>query len=691
MKNYYKVTIRALLLPLLMLLMACGTTETTKVSDSANAMSTIREYARTNGKATEPQIKDYNDASVRGVDKNSTVIEINNVLKEDEIGAEDIQTPTDIQMLLYERDILEYYSGDEIVDSTGNSAVISTPAPTPTLTPTPTPTPKAINPPIESDSKMKDENGTVTLSLKEDGNITIGLGAEYAYKKAYELKDSSGYDFLFSEVGKNGETMDINASDFLENKDTVGTYVIYYTLLDKKKKKILSVWSLISVVDGETVGTPPPPTKVPSSSNDNDYVKENGVKMNFGFRFPVGSVELTDKSLNFDPKKFTAIKVSDDTDITDKIEIKIMLENNSVEIKDFDATRIGDYTLTYFFDGNKIVEYLFTVEAKEGDKESSTDGSSTDGNSTDGNSTDGNLIFHINDIKIKLKGNSAFVKKTDNDGEYYEVEAGSHYNDPGYTITAKNKVLTIKRGSKKYITVEDGNERKKVTIKDNMDIDITSSLWSYFTIEGKNTNGEQIQLSSEGNYKIEYKIYRDFDKTKTPLVQTTRRIKAIDTQSPKYTGEDKFEIKKRSLGRNLWVALGRKSSEYDNNASKIDAHNNEIIELIKKKGEKPTEYIKKYLNDNPRKNPVKLDLKVTDSRGVTFKFIGEKNDNSKFTMDRYGQIKLNPEKELPSTTQRTYIIEVEMSETNKGEDGNRHKEIIKKLEINYVGCGIPYA
>ncbi|HIC79299.1 MAG TPA: hypothetical protein EYP02_08965, partial [Sulfurovum sp.] len=109
MKNYYKVSIKGLLLSLLILLMACNTVEKTEISDSASAMSTIREYARSNGDTPEPQIKDYNDATVRGVDNNETLTEINNVLEEEEIGADDIQAPTDIQMLLYDRDILDRY------------------------------------------------------------------------------------------------------------------------------------------------------------------------------------------------------------------------------------------------------------------------------------------------------------------------------------------------------------------------------------------------------------------------------------------------------------------------------------------------------------------------------------------------------------------------------------------------------
>jgi len=145
MKNYYKVLLRGLLLSLLMFLIACGEVTTTEVSDTATAMSTIREYARTNGNTTEPKIQDYNDATVRGIDNNETLREINEVLKENDIRADDVQTPTDIQMLLYDRDILDKYP-DNTTGVVGSPAPVPTvaptvtPTPTPTVTPTPTPT-----------------------------------------------------------------------------------------------------------------------------------------------------------------------------------------------------------------------------------------------------------------------------------------------------------------------------------------------------------------------------------------------------------------------------------------------------------------------------------------------------------------------------------------------------------------------
>jgi len=151
MKNYYKVLLRGFLLSLLMFLIACGTVETTKVSDTATAMSTIREYARTNGNTTEPKIQDYNDATVRGIDNNETLREINDVLKEDDIGADDVQEPTDIQLLLYDRDILDKYPNN-------TTGVVGSPAPVPTPTVAPTPTPPQAPAPNTDVTKAPEAN-----------------------------------------------------------------------------------------------------------------------------------------------------------------------------------------------------------------------------------------------------------------------------------------------------------------------------------------------------------------------------------------------------------------------------------------------------------------------------------------------------------------------------------------------------
>ncbi len=136
--KFFSLAILTLLFSTLILLTSCGTTEKTKISDSANAMSIIREYARTNGMTKMPQIKDYQDAGVRGVESNEILVEINNVLKEDEIGEDEIQTPADIQVLLYERDILDIPAS---VESSSPTISAFTPIPVATSTPRPTPTP----------------------------------------------------------------------------------------------------------------------------------------------------------------------------------------------------------------------------------------------------------------------------------------------------------------------------------------------------------------------------------------------------------------------------------------------------------------------------------------------------------------------------------------------------------------------
>ena len=150
--KFFGLAILTLVFSALILLTSCGSTsETTKISDSANAMSIIREYARTNGMTKMPLIKDYKNAGVRGVENNEILIQINNVLKEEEIGAEEIQSPLDIQVLLYERDILETSDNEEVVSPTPVPTVTVTPLPTvmpiPTSTITPAPTPTPISTP----------------------------------------------------------------------------------------------------------------------------------------------------------------------------------------------------------------------------------------------------------------------------------------------------------------------------------------------------------------------------------------------------------------------------------------------------------------------------------------------------------------------------------------------------------------
>ena len=146
MKFKFLILSMTLLFSTLILLTSCGTTEKIEVSDSANAMSIIRKYARTNGNTTEPTIEDYKDATVIGVDNNETLAKINEVLREDEIGADEIQNPTDIQTLLYERDILDTPASSGSFSPTISAftpipVVTPTPTPTPVLTPRPTPTP----------------------------------------------------------------------------------------------------------------------------------------------------------------------------------------------------------------------------------------------------------------------------------------------------------------------------------------------------------------------------------------------------------------------------------------------------------------------------------------------------------------------------------------------------------------------
>ena len=228
MKNYYKSIMMMLLFSILT---SCGTVETKESSDSTSSMSTIRAYARTNGNSTEPQIQDYQNIGIRGIDNNEILIKINDTLKEEAIGADEVQNPTDVQNLLYERGILEHFSSE---DSEG---VIDSPTPTPTSTP----------PPIKLDFKIKDSKENFYLTLKSDGNITIGIGESYDYENDYEVKSYGDFDYLIDGIGFNGETIDINASDFLDNKDKIGKYVIYYSLLDKDKETILKVWSLITV------------------------------------------------------------------------------------------------------------------------------------------------------------------------------------------------------------------------------------------------------------------------------------------------------------------------------------------------------------------------------------------------------------------------------------------------------------
>ena len=155
----FKFIMTTLLFSMLLILTSCGSSSsTTEVSVSENAMSTIREYARTNGDAPKPQIKDYNDAGVRGVDNNETLIKINNVLKEEEIGANEVQIATDIQMLLYERDILNLLDEESSVPvPTVVSIPMATPTPTVTPSPTVTPTPKVTPTPL---SNSKDDKFT---------------------------------------------------------------------------------------------------------------------------------------------------------------------------------------------------------------------------------------------------------------------------------------------------------------------------------------------------------------------------------------------------------------------------------------------------------------------------------------------------------------------------------------------------
>jgi hypothetical protein len=533
--------------------MACGTTETTKVSDSANAMSTIREYARTNGETTEPQIQDYNDATVRGIDKNSTVIEINNVLKEDEIGAEEIQTPTDIQMLLYDRDILERYNENETVGSTGNPAVTPTPAPvitptpapvvtptpapvitptpapvvtptpapvvtptpapvvTPTPTPVVTPTPKATNPPIESDFKIKDKKGDLYLSLKEDGNVTISLGDDYNYENKYIVNDG---DYLIGGKGVDGETMDINASDFINNKDSVGIYVIYYTLLDKDKKKILRVWSLISVIDGDTS------TSIGGENSNDDHITKDGVQINFNFAFPVGSVYPNDASLNFDPTNFKAIKTSDNTDIKAEIKIKIILNDNEVTVEEYDQTRVGEHKIQYSFEGNEIILYSFDVKEKTTEALLPTDPTTTPTPSPSETPVASSKTLNIVDIKIQLRYDAVFTKGE----ESKPVPTGFQLRDPGYYFLDKNGkklyIVTIqikavknkagdvvgyntKQGvsyTNKTIRVEEYNKGEHgVTLLDEEGNDVTHYLRETLSIDENHNNGSDIGFTSPTN------------------------------------------------------------------------------------------------------------------------------------------------------------------------------------------------
>ena len=172
MKMKFKFIMTTLLFSMLLILTSCGSSSsTTEVSVSENAMSTIREYARTNGDAPKPQIKDYNDAGVRGVDNNETLIKINNVLKEEEIGANEVQIATDIQMLLYERDILNLLDEESSVPvPTVVSIPMATPTPTVTPSPTVTPTPRVTpRPTVTPTPKV---TPTVTPTPKATPTVT---------------------------------------------------------------------------------------------------------------------------------------------------------------------------------------------------------------------------------------------------------------------------------------------------------------------------------------------------------------------------------------------------------------------------------------------------------------------------------------------------------------------------------------
>ena len=565
MKNYYKVLIRGLLLSLLMLLMACGTVETTKVSDSANAMSTIREYARTNGDAPKPQIQDYNDATVKGVDNNETLNEINEVLKEDEIGVDEIQNPTDIQSLLYERDILESsylevenegvvaapvpvpsVSSTPTVTPTPKATPTVTPTPkaTPTVTPTPkatpkvTPTPKATpkptpkvtpKPSIESNAKVEDHKGEVSLSLKGDGNITIEIGEEYT-EKGYEVKEGT-FDYLLGGVGADGETMDVNASDFLDNKNKIGTYVIYYTLLDKKKKKILKIWRLITISNGDTDIPLTSNTPSPTDNYDGDHVTKNGIELKFNFIFPTNTVYSNAENLIFNPEAFKASK-EDGTDVTTDIVVEIT--HNSSK-SDYDKSKEGKYVFKYLFESKDIVEYTFSIEKKlETSPSPTTPPSSTPTPIPSPTPTEAPLSKSINitDIKIQLKYDATFTKGSTSK----PVPIGFQLHDPGYDfihkksgkklyiVTIQTKAVKNKAGkvvgyntkngvsyTDRIIKVDDYNNGENgVLILDEAGKDVTNYLWQKLSIDDKNNNGSDIGFTTptDGYIAMPYVLNR---------------------------------------------------------------------------------------------------------------------------------------------------------------------------------------
>ncbi len=236
MKNYYKSIMMVIIS--FSILTSCGTAETKESSKYANSMSTIKEYARTDGNTTKPQIKDYQNIGINGIDNNKTLTQINDTLKEESIGADEVQNPTEIQTLLSERGILENSAIDD------NESVIDLPITIPTAMPTSTPT--------KLDFKVKDSKENLYLALKNNGNITIGIGEYYDYENDYEVKSDGDFDYLIDGMGFDGETIYIDASDFLNNKDKIGKYVIYYSLVDKHNNTILKVWSLITVSDEVT-------------------------------------------------------------------------------------------------------------------------------------------------------------------------------------------------------------------------------------------------------------------------------------------------------------------------------------------------------------------------------------------------------------------------------------------------------